>query len=51
MGQLTEPCMTVQPKAAHGTAMHVAAPRRCDFARRGWGVGIQINLLPAARRF
>ncbi|KAB2903587.1 MAG: hypothetical protein F9K27_12320 [Anaerolineae bacterium] len=28
--------------------MHVAASRRCDFARRGWGVGIQIDLLPAA---
>ncbi len=48
MRQFIQPCRTPQPKAAHGTTMHVAASRRCDFARRGWGVGIQIDLLPAA---
>ena len=34
MGQLTETCRTSKPKAAYGTAMHVAASRRCDFGRR-----------------
>ena len=48
MEQLIWQCRTSNRKAAHGTAMHVAASRRCDFARRGWGVGIQIDLLPAA---
>jgi hypothetical protein len=48
MEQFIPSCRTAHQKAAHGTAMHVAASRRCDFARRGWGVGIQIDLLPAA---
>ena len=38
-----------QHKAAHGTAMHVAASRRCDFARRGRMVEVSSGtLLPAA---
>jgi hypothetical protein len=48
MEQFIPSCRTAHQKAAHGTAMPVAASRRCDFARRGWGVGIQIDLLPAA---
>ncbi|MCA0453963.1 MAG: hypothetical protein LCI00_08315 [Chloroflexi bacterium] len=48
MEQFIPSCRTAHQKAAHGTAMHIAASRRCDFARRGWGVGIQIDLLPAA---
>ncbi|KAB2904866.1 MAG: hypothetical protein F9K27_07750 [Anaerolineae bacterium] len=48
MEQIIPSCRTAQQKAVHGTAMPVAASRRCDFARRGWGVGIQIDLLPAA---
>jgi hypothetical protein len=35
-------CRTAQPKAAHGTAMHVAVSRRCDIARpRETGVSNQ----------
>jgi len=38
-----------QHKAAHGTAIHVAASRRCDFGRRVSGVSdIRETLLPAA---
>ena len=49
MEQLVWQCRTSNPKAAHGTAMHVAASRRCDFARRGRGVEVSSGtLLPAA---
>ena len=49
MEQLAWQCMTSNPKAAHGTAMHVAASRRCDFARRGRVVEVSNGiLLPAA---
>jgi hypothetical protein len=49
MGQLTELCRTSKHKAAHGTAMHVAASRRCDFGRRVSEVcDIRETLRPAA---
>lgn len=35
MERLVWQCRTSNQKAAHGTAMHVAASRRCDFGRRG----------------
>ena len=34
MEQFIPSCRTAQQKATHGTAMHVAASRRCDFGRR-----------------
>lgn len=34
MERLIWQCRTSNQKAAHGTAMHVAASRRCDFGRR-----------------
>ena len=49
MGQLTEPCRTSKQKAVHGCAMHAAASRRCDFARRGRVVEVSNRtVLPAA---
>lgn len=49
MERLTWQCRTSNQKAAHGTAMHVAASRRCDFARRGRGVEVSNGtVLPAA---
>jgi len=42
-------CRTAQRKAPHGTAMHVAASRRCDFTRRGRVVEVSSRtILPAA---
>lgn len=48
MERLIRYCRTSNQKAAHGGAMRVAASRRCDFGRRGWGVGVQIDHLPVA---
>ena len=49
MRQFIQPSRTAQPKEVHGTAMHVAASRRCDFARRGRMVEVSSGtLLPAA---
>ena len=49
MEQFIPSCRTALQKAAHGTAMHVAASRRCDFGRRGWGVCVQNEpFLPVA---
>ncbi len=48
MQRLIRQCRTSKQKAAHGCAMRVAAPRRCDFGRRGWGVCVQIDHLPVA---
>jgi hypothetical protein len=49
MRSYSQLCRTAQRKAAHGTAMHVAASRRCDFARRGRVVEVSIGtILPAA---
>jgi|GEM_PF-1517358 len=49
MEQPIQLCRTAQPKATHGTAMHVAASRRCDFARRGRVVEVSSGtILPAA---
>jgi hypothetical protein len=49
MERLIWQCRTSNQKAAHGTAMHVAASRRCDFARRGRVVEVSSGtLLPAA---
>jgi hypothetical protein len=48
MERLIRQCRTSNQKAAHGCAMRVAASRRCDFGRRGWGVCVQIDYLPVA---
>jgi hypothetical protein len=49
MEQLIRQCRTSKQKAAHGCAMRVAASRRCDFGRRGWGVCVQNEpFLPVA---
>jgi hypothetical protein len=49
MKQFILSCRTEQQKAVHGTAMHVAASRRCDFGRRGWGICVQNEpFLPVA---
>ncbi len=49
MKQPIQSCRTAQPKAAHGTAMHIAASRRCDIARRGRVVEVSSGtILPAA---
>jgi hypothetical protein len=48
MERLIRQCRTSKQKAAHGCAMRVAASRRCDFGRRGWGVYVQIDHLPVA---
>ena len=49
MEQFIPSCRTAQQKAAHGTAMPVAASRRCDFARRGRLVEVSNGtILPAA---
>jgi len=49
MEQFIQLCRTAQLKAAHGCAMRVAASRRCDFGRRGWGVCVQNEpFLPVA---
>jgi hypothetical protein len=48
MERLIRQCRTSKQKAAHGCAMRVAASRRCDFGRRGWGVCVPIDYLPVA---
>jgi len=49
MRQFIPTCRTAKQKAAHGTAMHVAASRRCDIARRGRVVEVSSGtILPAA---
>ena len=49
MERLIWQCRTSNQKAAHGTAMHIAASRRCDFARRGRVVEVSSGtILPAA---
>ncbi len=48
MERLIRHCRTSNQKAAHGCAMRVAASRRCDFGRRGWGVCVRIDHLPVA---
>jgi hypothetical protein len=49
MRQFIPTCRTSKQKAAHGTAMHIAASRRCDIARRGRVVEVSNStVLPAA---
>ena len=48
MERLIRHCRRSNQKAAHGCAMQVAASRRYDFGRRGWGVCVQIDYLPVA---
>jgi len=48
MERLIRQCRTSNQKAARGCAMRVAASRRCDFGRRGWGVCVPIAHLPVA---
>lgn len=48
MERLIRHCRTSKQKVAHGCAMRVAASRRCDFGRRGWGLCVQIDYLPVA---